>query len=137
MPSNLKRSLGYFWPPGINREQRGEKLDSVYWITGDFAEAPDERLDPGTFLLLGNFTPVCSCALASDIDYICTRCHVAPRQGQRAIHIQGTLSRKRVVRDVYDPHDQGTPREINLSAPDRQDHKSTSNRRRLLKRETL
>src|SRR6516165_6200779 len=130
MPSNLEHSLSYFWAPGINREQRGEKLDFVYWITADFAEAPDERLDPGTFLLLGNVTPVCSCALASDIDYICTSCDVAPCQGQRVIDIQGTLSGKRVVRDVDDPHDQGTTREISLSAPGSQDHKSTSNRRR-------
>src|SRR6516164_9356134 len=137
MSSDIEHSLGYFRPPGINGEQRREKLDSVYWITGDFAEALDERLDPGTFLLLGNFTPVGSRALASDIDYICAGCDVAPRQGQRVIDIQGTVSAKRVIRDVYDPHDQGTTRETDLSAPGRQDHKSTSNRRRASKRETL
>src|SRR6516225_5244105 len=102
MPPKLEQSLGYFRPPGVNGEQRREKLDFIDRITGDFAEALDERFDPGTFVLLGNFTPVCSRALASDIDYICARCDVPPRQGQRIIGIQGTVSGKRVIRDVYD-----------------------------------
>src|SRR6516225_7300845 len=108
MSSNVKHCLGHFRPPGINGEERRKKLDPIYLTTGDFAEAVDERLDPRTFLLLGNLTPGCSRALASDVNYICARRHMSLRHGQRVIDIQGTVSGKRVIRDVYDSHDQGT-----------------------------
>src|SRR6516162_8046099 len=137
MPADIEHFRGYFRSPGINGEQRRKKLDSIHWITGDFAEALNERLDPGTFLLLSNCTPIRSCALASHIDYVRARCNVGPRQSERIIDIQRTVPAKRVIRDIDDPHDQGTSRETNLSAPGRQDHKSTSNRRRPLKHETL
>jgi hypothetical protein len=102
-----KRRFNNTRSPGINRKQRRKDLDlidrTLSFMT--FLEAVNERKDSCRLFRLADFEPVGSRAFTSDVDDVGSVSDVALRGFDIALDLQRSISRKRIVGGVYDPHD--------------------------------
>ena len=124
MSAGSEGDRGYFWPPRIDREQRGKYLLSISRgdVAPDFIKPFQKGKDALQFLLRRDGDSIGPGALAAHIDDVRPLGNQLTCPPQSPLGIKPPVTAKRVVVDIDDAHDQRAAREADASVTGTQFH---------------
>ena len=124
MPAGSECDRGYFWPPRIDREQRGKYLLSISRrdVSPDFIEPLQKGKEASQFLFRSDRDSIGSGAFAAHIDNVRTLANELTCLLQSQLRIKPPVSAKRVVVDIDDAHEERASREADASVTGKQFH---------------